>query len=215
MATRTEHKLRIKHIKLGIIRQLMQQWKEIKEQYVQLRDEVTKSTKELAESETSVAILERTIGETADIAKIRTHVGAKKVALQQKVNELSALDQAITDIKENSYKSMKEHLDTYFDILRTTTMDPDQDANVIDDDTVVKVAKIMYPNVKDNHQLRGDPDIAGVTKFERNNIVDLATSKASASSNLNKFFEPICGYSEVKEWQNKVYGSTGLPEKRE
>lgn len=167
----------------------MESWKEIKEKYVALRDKVAKSTRELAESETSIDTLARNIGESESVTNLRFIVGAKKIALNEEVNQLSYIIDSAQEALANCYESLKSTLEIYKDIKKTLT--PKESSGEMSDSVAVEVAKTLYMNVKDNHQLRQDPDIAGVTKFERADILLALDNPNVMGSNLDAFFQPL------------------------
>lgn len=168
---------------------MQKSWNEIKEEFVKLRDEVAKSTRELAESETSIDTLERNIGETESVTNLRIIISAKKIALNEKVNQLNAIREQAVELSASSYDAMKKNLEIYKDIMKTLA--PENISQEMSDSVAVEVAKALYTNIKDNHQLRQDPDIAGVTKFERADILLALENPKVMGSNLDAFFQPL------------------------
>lgn len=172
------------------------EWTHLKEEYVQLRDDVAKQTKELTDCEASVTTLEHNFGSTPEVATLRIQLEAKKLVLHKKVTELDKMHDKIQTIGKDAYTMMKEQLRIYNDVLHTLS----NDTQWVDEQNkvAVEIAKITYSNLKDNYQLRSDPDIAGVTKSD-------PMPCNSSNVALDTFFLPLCDTKTLKERMEKLY----------
>lgn len=109
---------------------------------------------------------------------------------------------------------MKQYLGIYNDIIYTTSSEEAWCAQP--DSSIVEAAKLTYSNVKDNHQLRSDPDIAGIYKFERIDVMTPSPSVSGGSNvDLEAFFSPLCDKDTMKEWFKRFSTSSLISTKDE
>ena len=164
---------------------LKKSWKEMKEF-------IDKESKEIAENEMSIQILENNLGPSTNTETLKQIVLQKKTQLQDIIHDFSSVHNNILQIKSECINKMKKYLDMYKDIILTlgvTTQEP------LDSGLVAEFAKLIYPNILDNHQIRPDPSIHGVNKVPKipqgysNTTISMPSNDAALFDEYFKIYE--------------------------
>jgi hypothetical protein len=91
-----------------------------------------------------------------------------KDAIKAKEDEFASASKFYESLEQERKEKVKEIKDTIRDLFTQYTDLDNLGINKQEegDEFVVKMAKFLYPNQNDNHQLRGDPPISNVVKRE-------------------------------------------------
>ena len=131
--------------------------------YYKIKTDLLTKSKELNANKISIETLQNNYGSTCDLSLIQE-------AYNKQEKEISLLKETfdtLTKDMHNEILSLKQKMqnmfDTYKDLQKALM---DSNSTEEKDEFEVNMAKYLYGNCNDNHQIRSDPPIQGVYKWK-------------------------------------------------